>query len=71
MPRRWPSVLYVALVIGTAAVMGASALGSDGGSSLAGASAGVRPVDRDRVLRLIQEGRLTDHDAAWWQPLAP
>ena len=45
-----------------------------GGPAVAATSAPVRTlrdVDVERVRRLMQEGRMSDHEAKWWKPQGP
>jgi hypothetical protein len=66
--RDWRAWCLCGLVAAAAALVLSGLVGGGAGLSGGSATAEFRPVDRDRYLRRVQEGTLSDREARWWHP---
>lgn len=66
---RWRGWLLGGLAAAAAGLVLSGLLGGGTGTPVGPRPALFRPVDRDRYLRRIQEGTLSDREARWWHPV--
>jgi hypothetical protein len=72
MSRRTAAVVHALLVASTLGLLLWTALGpTPPGLPGQGIRPEVRNVDVPRILRMIQQNQLSDHEARWWRPAGP